>query len=138
MNNIQHKKLWATGTNPAHVEPPPIPLMKETTTGKPDGDYVKLKLRIYPTFSTLDLYGFRMSLFDHGETEEFLSFICNFQMNLAATGTLDTEAQVQYLSKIFLGEVLRQFYLMYYDAENTDTSLNMDDLLKGLAWYFFL
>ena len=59
-------------------------------------------------------------------------------MNLVATGTLDTEAQVQYLSKIFRGEVLRQFYLMYYDVENTDTSLNMDDILKGLAWYFFL
>ena len=34
------------------------------------------------------------------------------------------------------GELLRQFDLMYADVENTDTSLDVDYLLKGLAWYF--
>ena len=65
--NVYHKKGWGTDTNLAHVEPPPIPLVKETPTVKSDGYYVKLKLRRDPMSSMSDLYEFMMSLFDHGE-----------------------------------------------------------------------
>ena len=51
MKNVSHKKGWCANTNPAHVDPPTITLVKETLTGKPYGDYVKLKLRRYPTYS---------------------------------------------------------------------------------------
>ena len=44
-NNVSHKKGWGVDTNPAHLEPPTIMLVKETSTSKSDGDYVKLKLR---------------------------------------------------------------------------------------------
>ena len=44
MTNVSHKKGWGVDTNPAHVEPPKIPLVKETSTGKSDGDYVKLNI----------------------------------------------------------------------------------------------
>ena len=37
MNNFLHKKVWGVDTNPAHVEPPPIPLIKETSTSNSDG-----------------------------------------------------------------------------------------------------
>ena len=67
MNNVSHKKGWDVNTNPAHIEPPPIPLVKETSTGNSYGDNVKLKLRSYTTSSTSDRYEFMMSLFDHGE-----------------------------------------------------------------------
>ena len=109
--------------------------MKETSTGKSDGDNVKLRLRIDPKSSMLHRYKFRLPLFDHGKTEEFLLFVGNFQMNLASTGTLETEAKGQYLCKIVYGEALRQFDLLYDDVENADTSLTVDDLLKGLAWH---
>ena len=122
--------------NPARVDPPPIPLIKETYTGKSDGYNVKIKLCIYTTSITLDLYEFRMSLFDHGETEELLLFIRKFQMTLVATGMLETEAKVQYICTLVRGEALHQFHLLSSDVENTNTSLNVDDLLKGLAWYF--
>ena len=69
MKKVSHKTGWRTYTNPAHVEPPPIPLFKETSTDKSDEDYVKLKLRRDPTTSTLDLYEFSMYLFDHGKPE---------------------------------------------------------------------
>ena len=71
-------------TNPAHVAPPPIRLIKEMCTGKSDEDYVKLKLRRYPMSSTLDLYVFMMSVFDHGTPEEFLLLVQNFNMTLDA------------------------------------------------------
>ena len=67
MENVSHKRRWGVYTNTDHVEPPLIPLIKETATGKSDGDYVKLNLRKNPTSSKSDLYEFRMSLFDHGE-----------------------------------------------------------------------
>ena len=53
MKNVLYKKGWNSGTNPAHVEPLPIPLINETCNVKSDKDYVKLKLRRDPTSSTL-------------------------------------------------------------------------------------
>ena len=79
-----------------------------------------------------------MSLFDHGEPEDFLLFIWNFQITLADMGMLETEAKVQYLRTLVHGGALHQFYLLSSDMENTDTSLNVDYLLKNLSWYFFL
>ena len=66
-------------TNLAHVEPPPILLIKQTSTSKSDGDYVKLNLRRDPTSSPSDLYEFRMSLCGHGDTEEFFLFVQIFK-----------------------------------------------------------
>ena len=76
--NTYHKKGRGTDTTPSHVEPPSIQWMKETCTGKSYGDHVKLKLRRYPTFDTLDFYEFRMFLFYHCKPEEFLLFVMNF------------------------------------------------------------
>ena len=97
---------------------------------------MKLKLCIDPTYGMSDLYEFRMSLFDNGKPEEFLSFVRNFQTTLAAMGTLETEAKVHYLHMLVFGEALNQFDLLSADMENMDTSLDVDYLLKGLAWYF--
>ena len=77
-----------TGTQP-HVEPSPIPIIRENHDGKRDKEFVKLKLRRDPTLHMSDLYEFKMSLFENGEPVEFLLFVCNFNMNLAASGTLD-------------------------------------------------
>ena len=62
-----------------------------------------MKFRRYPTSSTSDLYEFKMSLFDHGEPEEFLLFIRNFNMNIEATGTLETEEKIHYLRTLLYG-----------------------------------
>ena len=67
MKKISHKKGWGTYTNLSHVDPPPIPLVKETSTGKSDGDCVKIKLLRYPTSSTSDLYEFMVYFFDRGD-----------------------------------------------------------------------
>ena len=130
-----HKKVWGTDTNPAHVEPPPTPLNKETPTGKSDRYYVKLKLGIDPTSSTSDLYEFRMYLFDHGKLEEFILFVRNFQMNLSAIGTLETEAKAEYICTLFRGESLRQFESLSAGMKNTETPLYVDYPLRVLVWY---
>ena len=87
---------------------------------------------------TLDLYEFRLYLIDHDKLEEFLLFVRNFEMNLAAMETLVTEVKVHYFCTLVRGEALRQFDLLSTDVENTDTSLIVDYLLKSSVWYFFL
>ena len=76
-----------------------------------------------------------MSLFEHGEPEEFLLFICNFNMTLAATGKLEMDVKVQYIHTLVHGEALFQFDLLSVDIENTET-LNVDYYIKGLACIF--
>ena len=44
--------------------------------------------------------------------------------------------KVQYLCKLVRGEVLLQFELLSDDVKNTENPLDVDYLLKGLAWYF--
>ena len=86
---------------------------------------VNIKLRRDPTSSTLDIYDFKISLFDHGEPKEFLLFIHNFNMNLAATGTLGMDVKVHYLSSLVHVEAYHHFYFLSADVENTKT-LNVD------------
>ena len=77
-----------------HVDPPPMPLIKSKNDEKPDKYFVNIKLRRYPTPEKSDLYELKMSLFDKGDTEEFLLFIRNFQMTLEASGKLTTGAKI--------------------------------------------
>ena len=86
-----------TKTTQPHVEPLLIPLIKEKYDGKPDKDFVKLKLRIHPTLTTSDLYEFKMSFFDNGEQGDFLLFVRNFNVTLATSGMLDTGANYKYI-----------------------------------------
>ena len=103
-----------------HVEPPMIPLIKGRYDGKWDKDFVALKLRRDPTSSTSDLYEFKMSLFDNVELEEFLLFVRNFNMTLAASGMMEAGAKVQYLCKLVFGEALHHFDLLFVDVESAE------------------
>ena len=77
-----------------------------------------------------------MSLFDHGNPEEFLLFIRNLNMTLVSTVTQEMGAKIHYICTVVRGEAVLQFEFLSADVENTDTSLTVDYLLKGLAWYF--
>ena len=49
-------RRWGTDTKPAHLEPPTTSLIKITSTGKSEEDYVKLNLCRDSTSSTSDRY----------------------------------------------------------------------------------
>ena len=89
-----------TGTIQPHVDPPPIPLIKEKHDGNSEKYFVKLKIRKDPTSPMSDLYEFKMSLFDNGYPEDFLLFVNTFTMNLAASGMLEAGAKYQYLNTL--------------------------------------
>ena len=71
MKNVSSKKVWMTGMNHPQVYIPPIPLIQETHDDMSYKYFVKLKLRRDTMSSTLDLYEFKMSLFDNGDLEDF-------------------------------------------------------------------
>ena len=78
---------------------------------------------------TSDLHEFRMSLFGNGGPEDFFG---NFNMNLAASGTLKTGAKYQYSHTLVRGEALRQFDSFSADVEGTET-LNIDYVIRSLS-----
>ena len=78
-----------------------------------------------------------MSLFENGDLEEFLLFVRNFNVTLAASGTLESDAKFQYLCNLFRGEALHQFDSFSDDAKSKKT-LNIEDIIKGLVQHFSL
>ena len=61
-------------------------------------------------------------------------FVHNFNMTLAASGTLEAGAKYQYLRTLIRGEALHQFDLLSADLEGTET-LKVDYIIRGLAQY---
>ena len=61
--------------------------------------------------------------------------MCNFNMTLVASETLEAGAKVQYLRTIVRGKALRQFDSLSDDLGSMQT-LKVDDIIKGLAYYF--
>ena len=65
----------------------------------------------------MNLYEFKIALFDSGYPEEFLLFIYNFNMNLEASGTLKYGVKIKLLYTLLNGEALSQFDALYAEAE---------------------
>ena len=72
-------------------------------------------MRRYATTSTLGVYEFNLSLFDHDNPEDFLLFLRKLNTNIAVAGMLGMDAKIQYLRTLVRGEALRQFDLLYAD-----------------------
>ena len=83
----------------------------------------------------VSLCEFMMSLFDNGDPDQFLFFVHNFNMNIAASGTLKMGAKVEYLRTLVYGKALRHFELLYSDVESTEL-LAVECIIKGLSLYF--
>ena len=62
-------------------------------------------------------------------------FVRNFNMNLAASGTLEVGAKTQHPCTLVRGEALHQFDSLSADVESME-NLNVDYIIRGLAQYF--
>ena len=136
INNVLHKKKWNTGTVQVQVEPSPIPLIKSKNDEKSDKISVKIKLPRDLRSQNLDLYEFKMDLFDNGEMEEFLLFVRNFSMTLETSGTIMDDAYIQYLYMLVRGESLCLFDALSAEVGST-TPENLTSIILGLGTYFF-
>ena len=135
MKNIPINKWWMSRITQPHVEPPPIPLIKEKHDGKSDKYFVKLKLCRDLTSPTSDIYELKISLFENRKPEEFFLFVSNFNMTLEASSTMDVGTDFWCPRNLFRREALRQFDLFSADVKSTET-LNVDYIIRGLAQYF--
>ena len=70
--------------------------------------------------------------------EEFLFFIWNFNMTLAASGPLETDAKVLYLHKLVCGEALCQFDLLSSDMKSKNPSTVKAIILRLGAYFLVL
>ena len=84
----------------------------------------------------LDLYEFKMALFENGDPEEFLLIVGNFQISLKASGTLASGANIQYLGTLVRGKALRHLDTFSGELVST-TSENLKSIIFGLCIYFF-
>ena len=107
MKNVLHKNKCNAGVVNFQLDPPPIPLIKSRKYYKSDKDFVNLKLCRDPTSENSDLCEFKIALFKNGDPEEFLLFICNFNMNLEAS---------RYPRRLVCGEALHQFDTLSSDV----------------------
>ena len=80
-----------------YMDTPPIPLIKSNCDDNSDKDLVKLKLLRDTTSEKSDLYEFKTDFLDNGDLEEFLLLVRNFNTTFDTSGTLATDAKVQYL-----------------------------------------
>ena len=69
------------------------------------------------------------------ESRRSFFFVRNFNMTLAASGTLEGDTKFQCLCTLVRRKALRQFYSLSPDVESTET-LNVDYIIRGLAQYF--
>ena len=83
----------------------------------------------------MDLYEFKIDLFDNGDPEEFLLLFRNLNTNIEASGTLETAEKVQYLCTLVCREALRQFDTLSSDVE-IGTPLTAETIILGLGAYF--
>ena len=81
MKYVSHKKGWSRFAVHIHVDPPPIPLIKSKNDEKIDRYCVRINCVGILSQKTY-LCEFKMALFENGNPEEFLVFVCNLQMML--------------------------------------------------------
>ena len=101
--NVFHKKKWNAGTLKLHVYPPLIPPIKSNHDEKLDKDFAKIKLLRDTTSQKLDLYEFKIALFDNEDPEEFFLFIRNFNTTLETSGALLIGKNTKYLCTLVNG-----------------------------------
>ena len=94
-------------------------------------------MRRDPTSEKSDLDNFKMVLFGNGDPEEFLLFVCNFNMALEVSGTFKSGAKIQYIFTLVHGEILHRFDVLSAEVEGA-TPVTLASIVLVLVTYFFL
>ena len=82
-----------------------------------------------------DIYEFKNSLFNNGDSEEFF-FVRNFRITIKSSGTLDMDAKVQYFSTLIHVKSFHQFDNLSSVVKSTNP-LTVEAIILGLGAYFF-
>ena len=85
----------------------------------------------------MDIYGFKLALFDNGDPEEFLLFVRNFQITLEASVLLTSSANIKSICMLLYVEALHQLGTLSVELVCT-TMTHVNRIILVLGTYFFL
>ena len=77
-----------------------------------------------------------MTLFDNSDPEEFLLFVCDFNINLEASGMLKAGINIQYHCMMVRGGALSKFDEFSAKVESSSPE-DFKYIILGLGTYFF-
>ena len=86
-------------------------------------------MRRDPTSENLDLYEFKMTLFDNGEPKKFLLFV------LEDLTMLTANTKIQYLHTLLCGEAIRHFGTLCDQVGSTPIA-HLNRFILGIGTYF--
>ena len=92
-------------------------------------------MRRDPKPEELDLYEFKMALFENSKSEEFLLFIRNFQLIVKAPGVLASSTKIQHVCTLLHGEALHQLGNLCVEVGSMTTT-HLNHIVLGLGTYF--
>ena len=120
MNSAFHKKNWLLGDIKVHIETPPIPLIKCNTEKKSESALTKVKLRRNPTSFMLDIYKYKITLFENGKPVELPLLVRDFQKTTDITGETSTSGNIQCLHIFLHKEALNEFETVWVHISCTN------------------
>ena len=95
MKDVYRQNSWHTVAVQIRFEPPPILLIKQKLDFKMERYDVKIKFRLDHMSEKLDMYEFKVGLFENCKQEELFLFIQNFNIILKSSVMIAANAKLQ-------------------------------------------
>ena len=95
---------------------------------------VKIKLRKNSTSEKLDMYEFKMDLFDNCKPEQFLLLVSNIKMELEVSGIITSNTKLQFLCNLLFGKSLCKFETLCLKIWSM-TMTHLNQVILGLGLY---
>ena len=131
MKNVSQKNFWRTGAVQIYVDSPLTPWIKSKIDLMIE-DYAKIKLCRNPTSEKLDIYEFKLALFDNDDPKWLLFCVWGIKKMLEAPGMLAANVKLQYLYTQWYIKALRKFETLYVQIRSM-TMKHLNQVILGLG-----
>ena len=88
---------WISAEVQAHIDPPPIPIIKKDPPEFNEYDIINIKMRQNPSDAASEMYKLNIVTFENGQPEDFLQLMKNFNIEVDGTGTATAAEKINYL-----------------------------------------
>ena len=95
--------VWLSAVVQSQIEPLPIPLINKETDNVSKCDIINIKVCWNPSDTDSETYKIKIVMFEHGQPEELLALMNNFNRAIDTTGTTLEAGRINYLPTILSG-----------------------------------
>ena len=127
---------WINSDVQARIEPPPIPLLRETTRNTEETNIIRIKMHRGPESATSKTYELKVQTFKIFKSEEFLQMMKYFKTGIDGTGNTSASGKIQFLCTMLRGESLIEFEVIANQVGST-TNGHLKKSRCFLLRYFF-